>query len=245
MAALLSPLERVATDAFDAFASVDAALDRHLVRCISLEAPADAGVFAFGVLANAEHVDGLRRAIAERRWDAVQNAHGSQVDVLVEALPDREQESAKAHVVGHGWKPDGAEIDRVMIGEDLQSVGRHHHAVFQVVGAGPGQIGGSNRETTRDLASPAHHLEPSRDDLRANAISGNAGEPVAGHEAATSWPSMMTGSRGSFPSPNPGPPGDPGSGGPYAARRRLSRDVRACAARSRGEGQAKKYLACS
>ena len=66
-------LEAVAQDPLDAVPREDAGLLRDLVRRADVDAAADAGVLAFGVLAHADHVDVRRR----RGWRAARSGPAS------------------------------------------------------------------------------------------------------------------------------------------------------------------------
>src|SRR5258706_14877553 len=71
--------------------------------------------------------------------DAVERADWAQVHVLVEPLPDGDQQPPQRLVVGDVWPADGAVQDGVMVGEDVQPVGGHHAAVGDEVVAAPVQ----------------------------------------------------------------------------------------------------------
>ena len=86
-------LEGVAQDPLDAVPREHAGLLGHLVRRAAMDAAADARVLAFGVLAHADHVDVGRAAVRERRGEAGQQPHRPQVDVLIEALAERQDQS--------------------------------------------------------------------------------------------------------------------------------------------------------
>ena len=98
-------LERVARDALDAVAREDAGLLGHFVRRADVQAAADAGVLALGVLAHADHVDVGGAAVGERRGDARQQPHRPQVHVLVEALAQRQDQLPDRDVIGHRGQP--------------------------------------------------------------------------------------------------------------------------------------------
>ena len=106
-------LERVARDALDAVAREDARLLGHLVRRADVHAPAEPGVLPFGVLAHADHVDICRRPVRERRGDTGQEPHRPQVDVLLEALAQRQDQLPDRDVIGHARVANRAEIDRL------------------------------------------------------------------------------------------------------------------------------------
>ena len=87
-----------------------------------MEPPPDAGVFALGVLADAQDVHVPRAPIAKRAGDAVEHLDRAEVDVLVEAggsgagAPQR-------HVVRDGGEAHRAEVDRVVVRQHRQAVG--------------------------------------------------------------------------------------------------------------------------
>ena len=101
----------------------------HFVRRADVNPAAEAGVFAFRVLAHADHVDVGRGAIGERRGEAGQQPHRPQVDVLLEALAQRQQQIPDRDVIGHRRRADRAEVDGVERGRALESVLVHHPAV--------------------------------------------------------------------------------------------------------------------
>ena len=115
----------------------DAGLLRHFVRRADVNAAAEARVFAFGVFADAHHVDVRGAAVGERRGQAGQQAHRPQVHVLVEALADRQDQIPDGDVIGHRRRADRAEIDRVERGQPLEPVLVHHPAVPRVVARSP------------------------------------------------------------------------------------------------------------
>ena len=82
----------------------DAGLLRHLVRRADVDASADAGVLALGVLAHADHVDVARAAVGERRGEPGEQPHRPQVDVLIEPLADGEDQRRR-DVIGDAGAP--------------------------------------------------------------------------------------------------------------------------------------------
>ena len=130
-------LERVAHDAVAAPAREDRLLDGQLLRRAPVEAPADLRVLPFVVLAHDHHVDVRGPAAGERRPGPLQEANGSQVDVLMEAAPDRDQKAPERDVVRHTGKSHGAEEDRLERPEPVETVFRHHAAGFGVALAAP------------------------------------------------------------------------------------------------------------
>ena len=109
---------------------------------------AEAAVFPFRVLADADHVDVFGRAVGERRRHARQQPHRPQVHVLVEALAQRQDQLPDGHVVGHARIADRAEEDRLELLQLLEAVRVHHPAVADVEVAAP-------RETPSSPTRPA------------------------------------------------------------------------------------------
>ena len=72
----------------------------------------DAAVEVLGVLADDDEVDVGRAFVAQRRLDAGEQLHGPQVDVLVEAEAEVEEQLALEDAGGDVGMADGAEQDR-------------------------------------------------------------------------------------------------------------------------------------
>ena len=68
-----------------------------------MAASALAGVFAFGVLADYDPVEGSAGAVAQGRCDAAQDAGGAHIGVLLEWLAEGEAETPEGDVVGDIW----------------------------------------------------------------------------------------------------------------------------------------------
>ena len=153
---------------------------RHLDRLLELgaleRAPADRGILALVVLAHDEVVDVAGLAVGERRFEAVEEPHGAQVDVLLEAAADRDQQAPQRDVVGHAGPADGAQIDGVVLGDLVEPVGRHHgaglgEALARPVEMVPGVVdaeAGADRLQHADALG--HHLV-------ADAVAGDDGDP--------------------------------------------------------------------
>ena len=94
-------LEAVAEDPLDAVPREEAGLLGDFVRRADVDAAAEPGVLALGVLAHADHVDVGRRAVRERRRQAGKQPHRPQVDVLLKALAQRQQQIPHRDVIGN------------------------------------------------------------------------------------------------------------------------------------------------
>jgi hypothetical protein len=113
-----SALESVTPHALDAPAREHCRLNSHLLRRSLEDAAADAGVFALRVLTDTQDVHGLGPGGAKRRQNAGEEPNRAQVHVLVEALPNWEKQFPQTHVIWDSGKSDGAEVDRVVVGQD-------------------------------------------------------------------------------------------------------------------------------
>ena len=124
-------------DPLDPGAGKDRGLDGDLLGAALMDPPARAGIFALGVLADAQDVE---VPLAQRALDARQQAVGADVGILGEALADRQQQAVQRHRIGHLGRPaDRAQQDRVKAREDLEPILGHHPARLKVMRAGPGQ----------------------------------------------------------------------------------------------------------
>ena len=106
-------LERVPDHAVATLAREHRHLHGKLLGRAAVEPSADLGVFAFVVLAHDHHVDVGRRTAGERRSHARKQAHGPQVDVLLKAPADGNQQAPQRHVIGHAREADRAKEDRL------------------------------------------------------------------------------------------------------------------------------------
>ena len=152
---------------------------RHLDRLLELGAlegaPADRGVFALVVLAHDEVVDVARLAVGQRRFQALEQPHGAQVHVLLEAAADRDQQAPQRHVVGHAGPADGAQEDGIVLGDLREPVGRHHGAGLGEALAGPVEM----VPGVVDAEARAHrlqHADALRHHLVADAVARDDGD---------------------------------------------------------------------
>ena len=152
-------------------------LDGHLVAGADMHAAAGAGVFAFGVLADAEDVE---VGPAQRALDAREQAVRADVGVLHEGLADRQQQAVQRDGVRHlGGPADRAEEDRVEAAQDVDPVGGHH-------GAG-GEAGLAGPVEARDLQPrPTCRCdgEGGVGDVAADPVAGDRGDPVGLHASS-------------------------------------------------------------
>ena len=185
--------ERVTDDALDPDPREDVHLQADLVAHADVHAAAGAGVLALGVLAHAHHVDVGRGPAGERRGHARQEPDRADVQVQVEALPDRQQEPPQRDVVGHARRADRAEVDRRRALEPAQAVGRHHRPGAAVVVAAPRQVLPHKRALL--AAGRLEHADALRDHLGPHAVAADHGESLGVRARAslhhTSRPSFI------------------------------------------------------
>ena len=133
-------LEAVARDPLDPVAREHAQLLRDFLRPSHVKPSADPAVLPLGVLADADHVDVGRGPSRERRIHAGDEAHRPQVDVLIEALADRQDQLPDRDVVRHGRIADRAEVDRVELLQPIEPVLVHHLPVRAIEIAAPREL---------------------------------------------------------------------------------------------------------
>ena len=84
-------LERVLHDAVHAHAREDGFLEHDFALGARKNLAADGRIFTFGVFAHHVEVDLAGLAIRERAGDAGHQAHGAQIDVLIELAAEQQQ----------------------------------------------------------------------------------------------------------------------------------------------------------
>ena len=183
--ALLRELERVLEDAVDTLAREGRDLLYDLAVGAFVHPPAEAGVFALGVLAHHVVVDVARLAAGERAGQAREKAHGAQVDVQVEPAAKVDQQSPHRDVVRHQRRvADRAEIDRVEFAQGLRRVLGAHLAVLLVPVAVPRE----RLELEVDAVLRPDRFEDAHalgHDLLAYAVAGDDCDGVLGHFRAS------------------------------------------------------------
>ena len=97
----------------------------------------DAAVEVLGVLADDDEVDVLGLLALDRALDAGEQLHRAEVDVLVEAEAQVEQQLALEDAGLHVGVADGAEEDAVELAELVEAVGGEGFAGLEVAIAAP------------------------------------------------------------------------------------------------------------
>ena len=156
-------------------------------------APADARVFAFGVLANDVHVDlaGLApAAIAPHDGsnDAGHQTRGTQVHILVELAAKKQQRAPQRYMVGNLLGPaDGAKIDGIMAADQILPVVGHHLAVLLVV-VPAGEVEMVELQVdTEPAGSRLHHPHALGHGLLADAVTGDHRDSLRAHVQSPGW----------------------------------------------------------
>src|SRR5918997_1761767 len=148
----------IAQDPLDPAPGEDALLDNHLVRRAAEHAAARVRVLALGILPDHGHVEGA--GLRQRALDAAQEPDRPQVNVLVEAAANGEEEPPQGDVVRDGRPAYGSEVDRVEVGKSLQAVLWHHPAVLEVVLAAPREPREAQRWRAVYLGRRLEHPDP-------------------------------------------------------------------------------------
>ena len=130
-------LEGAADDAFGALPGEQTRLDGDFVVEAVVFATADVRVLALGVLAVDDEVDVAALVAPERALDALEQLVRALADVLVEPLPNREEETVERHVVGNFGVADRTEEDRIGRLDSVESVVGHHCALLQIALGAP------------------------------------------------------------------------------------------------------------
>ena len=137
--------------------------------------------------------------VRERARHAGHQPHRPQVDVLLEAAADRDQQAPQRHVVGHAGEPDRAEVDGVVVANPVEAVLRHHAAGLLVVFAAPGELVPLELDA-EPAASGLQHADALGHDFLADAVSRDGRDRVLGHDGLGSV-SYAPGSRRKAPIP--------------------------------------------
>ena len=184
-AAPLSLFEGEAQDPVDAGPGHHRLLDDGLAVGALEHLAADAGVLAFGVLADHQEVDVTGLAAAQRAGDPGQQLHRAQVDVLVEAAAELQQRVPQGDVVRDDVGPAHcAEVDRVEAAQHLEPVlGQHPAVLGPVLGGGEVELLGLQTEPEA-LGRPAQDLQAFRHHLSADPVSCDHGDAVGPARAA-------------------------------------------------------------
>ena len=134
-------LEGVADAALAAAAGVDGRLGGDFVRRAFVHEAAGPAVEVFGVFADDDEVDVIGTLVLEGRLDAGEKLHGAEVDVLVEAEAEVEQQLALEDAGGDLGVADGAEEDGVELAELVEAVVWEGGAGFEEAVAAPIEMG--------------------------------------------------------------------------------------------------------
>ncbi len=94
-------------------------------------------VFAFAVFANDDPIEISGVYVAKWASDAGQNAGGTDIRILIEALADGEAQTPKRDVVRDFGIAHGSEVDGIEAFQLFQAVGGHHAAVGAIVVRAP------------------------------------------------------------------------------------------------------------
>src|SRR5262249_27034122 len=138
--AFFAELERVPNAALAAAASVESGLRGDFVGRAFVEKALHAAVEVLGGFADDDQGDAFRPFVFGWGLEAGEQLHRAEVDVLVEAEAEVEEELALEDAGGDIGVADGAEEDGVELAELVEAVVGERAAGFEVAVAGPVEI---------------------------------------------------------------------------------------------------------
>ena len=176
-------LEGEPHDAIRAVSREDALLQDRLALGALEDAAAQARVLALGVLPDHVEVDVADLPARQRRGHAGHEPHRSQVHVLVELAPQRDQHAPERDVIRHRLRPaDGAEEDGVVTADPLLS--SRPASSSRARGSSPSSSPDARTRTRRRTCArppPARAAPPERPPCRSRLrVSPRSGAPSSG-----------------------------------------------------------------
>ena len=186
LVAFAGVVEGPADAALAAFAGVDGGLHGDFVGRALLEEPAHAAVQVFGVLADDDEVDVVGALAGQRRFHAGEQLHRPEVDVLIEAEAQFQEQALFQDARGHVGMADGAQQDGAVAAQLVQRGGRQDFAGLQVAVAAEVEV----VQFVADAFQLGHGLEDLHAfgrHFRPGAVAadhGNLEDVVAGHDGA-------------------------------------------------------------
>ncbi len=177
--AALRQFEGVAHHPVAAAAGEDRLLHHEFVGAALIEPAADRGIFALIVLAHDIEIDVAGLAALQRALDTLEQLDRAQIDVLVEAAADRDQQAPQRDMVRHAGKADRTEIDGVERAQLVEAVGRHHRAGLGEALAAPVEMHPLEPEVA--AGRRLQHLLALRHHFVADAVAGDHRDPVIAH----------------------------------------------------------------
>ncbi len=127
----------IAHGALDAGAGVDGHLGGHFIRLPFMGEAAGADVHILGIFAHDDVIDIRRPFVLQRSIHVRIQLHRAQVDILIEAKAQSEQQLVLDNPRFHLGMAHCAEIDRVELLHNLHGVAGHHFAGRQVAVSAP------------------------------------------------------------------------------------------------------------
>jgi hypothetical protein len=184
LAVILRPFEGGADDALHALGRIDFLGD----VLLAADAP-PAEIDPFGVLAEDREVD--PPAVApERREVGMEQCHRTKVDVQIEPEPESQQDVARVLVARHAGVPDRAQQNGVRVVAEMAErlVWERFPGLEVVIGAVWQTLELEGDSVLR--GGPLDRAEGCIDDLGADPISGDHGDPAASHSKPVARPQL-------------------------------------------------------
>src|SRR5208283_19277 len=115
-------------------------LQRHLGIRVVVETTSYFGVLAFIIFTDDAEIDVTGWKAFDWRRDAVQQAHRTQVDILLKLPPDGNEQSPQRNMIGNTGIADGTKIDGVETAQLVEPIFGHHPAGLEISLTAPVKI---------------------------------------------------------------------------------------------------------
>ncbi len=166
-------LETVAKNPLDSCPSEDGLLDHSLLFRPAVDEFAVVGILTLGVFSHDQEVDLAGFDVGQGRSHARHQSDRPKVHILIELPTDRQQQTPQRNVIGYARKTDRSKENRVVPGELLDAVGRHHLACLRIVLARPGKSDPVQREA-KQFGRAIKHTDAFGEHLLADPVAWDA-----------------------------------------------------------------------
>src|SRR3546814_20258405 len=102
--------------------------------------------------------------------------------VLVEALSDRQPQLPEGDLIGNLGNADGAEVDGIEAAKRGDAVLGHHAPAATIAVGAPVEVLRLEGEAAIEAGNDIQHLEARGDDLGADTVAWDSGDPMLAHE---------------------------------------------------------------
>ncbi len=129
----LRQFKGIAQNPIHAPARKDSFLDDNLAFGSLVKPSADLRIFAFVIFPHDVKIDIFSQAVGQRRADAGQQAHRTQIDILLKMSANGDQQSPQRHMIRHFGVADRSQQNRIKTTQLLKTIIGHHEAMLKIV----------------------------------------------------------------------------------------------------------------